>query len=183
MRVSLWKPRSPAEKFQHVVEAKKQKTQDWMHWRWKRRFHFVCVTAPAPKVIKLGAKRDLLGPLFLPQGKVRVCEHSASLAVQIPQKDPFPSHSSRLLKRPKWLGGREQLGEQQSVSWRAKKDTDPISHFVDSIRKPAKEPLGILHLQIPPASLWAPPMLCMPHLHTHTPPPPGLAPCAHPWWQ
>lgn len=134
-----------------------------MHWRCKRQFRLVYVT---PR-----AKRDLLGPSFLPQGKEHVGALSYPSCAVCNEKDPPPSHPSRTLKCPEWLEDREQLGERQlwRVPWRVTRTTDPTSHFVDP-QEACHRATGVLQLKIHPASLWAPPST-LPAAPAHTHPP------------
>ena len=127
--------------------------------------------------MQLSPKRALLGPCFLLWGKVRAWEWmprfpSCMGCCQKGSFVPCPVQSTESWTA--WLEGNEQLGELQPG---LKTDGDPTSHITDSIGRPAYKPLGKLHLWISLTVPLAPPVLHMPHPHTHTPPTTWPAPC------
>lgn len=128
----------------------------------------LCLHHPSSKVSQLSANR-LLGPWVLPWRIVRVCEYLASPGCGMLPKRPttFSPHPEywveNCMTAGQWEVGKTAARAQNKMYQR---DTIPTNNFVDHIRKPTHEPLGVQRLWIPTVVPQAPPKLCIPHPHT-----------------
>lgn len=146
MRELLWKSRSLTEKYSDTFGAKTSDTECTKEV--KREFHFICIISPQRWYSSVWALTTSTSG-FSHRGKWElVSEHPVSSVVQMADKEirMFLTQSRITSHGTKLHNQLEESIQTQNDAYQS--DMDPTNCFTDYIRKPAQEPLGMLHLQI-----------------------------------